>query len=226
MEILRCEGLGKVYGSGPGQVTALDGIDLSVEKGEFVAVVGASGSGKSTLLHILGSVDKPTEGKVYVEGTEITGMKPDQAALFRRRKVGIVYQFYNLIPTLTVRKNILMPLALDRKKPNQEFFDQVTEILGIRDRLDFLPGQLSGGQQQRAAVARALIYRPAIVLADEPAGNLDRKNSEELMDLLKLSGRKLNQTILLITHDEKAALEADRIIALEDGRIVSDRRRG
>lgn len=226
MEILRCEGLRKVYGSGPGQVTALDGIDLSVEKGEFVAVVGASGSGKSTLLHILGSVDKPTEGKVYVEGTEITGMKPDQAALFRRRKVGIVYQFYNLIPTLTVRKNILMPLALDRKKPNQEFFDQVTEILGIRDRLDFLPGQLSGGQQQRAAVARALIYRPAILLADEPAGSLDRKNSEELMELLKLSGRKLNQTILLITHDEKAALEADRIIALEDGRIVSDRRRG
>lgn len=226
MEILRCEGIRKVYGSGPSQVTALDGINLSVEKGEFVAVVGASGSGKSTLLHILGSVDKPTEGKVYVEGTEITGMRPAQAALFRRRKVGIVYQFYNLIPTLTVRKNILMPLALDRKKPNQEFFEQVTELLGIVDRLDFLPGQLSGGQQQRAAVARALIYRPAVILADEPAGSLDRKNSEELMDLLKLSGRKLNQTILLITHDEKAALEADRIITLEDGRIVSDRRRG
>ena len=226
MEILRCEGIRKVYGSGPSQVTALDGINLSVEKGEFVAVVGASGSGKSTLLHILGSVDKPTEGKIYVEGTEITGMRPAQAALFRRRKVGIVYQFYNLIPTLTVRKNILMPLALDRKKPNQEFFEQVTELLGIADRLDFLPGQLSGGQQQRAAVARALIYRPAILLADEPAGSLDRKNSEELMELLKLSGRKLNQTILLITHDEKAALEADRIITLEDGRIVSDRRRG
>ena len=226
MEILRCEGIRKVYGSGPSQVTALDGINLSVEKGEFVAVVGASGSGKSTLLHILGSVDKPTEGKIYVEGTEITGMRPAQAALFRRRKVGIVYQFYNLIPTLTVRKNILMPLALDRKKPNQEFFEQVTELLGIVDRLDFLPGQLSGGQQQRAAVARALIYRPAVILADEPAGSLDRKNSEELMDLLKLSGRKLNQTILLITHDEKAALEADRIITLEDGRIVSDRRRG
>ena len=178
------------------------------------------------MLHLLGSVDKPTEGKIYVEGTEITGMRPAQAALFRRRKVGIVYQFYNLIPTLTVRKNILMPLALDRKKPNQEFFEQVTELLGIADRLDFLPGQLSGGQQQRAAVARALIYRPAVILADEPAGSLDRKNSEELMDLLKLSGRKLNQTILLITHDEKAALEADRIITLEDGRIVSDRRRG
>ena len=226
MEILSCEGIRKVYGSGPSQVTALDGIDLSVEKGEFAAVTGASGSGKSTLLHILGSVDKPTEGKVYVEGTDITGMRPAQAALFRRRKVGIVYQFYNLIPNLTVRKNILMPLTLDRKKPNQEFFEQVTEILGITDRLDFLPGQLSGGQQQRAAVARALIYRPAILLADEPAGSLDRKNSEELMELLKLSGRKLNQTILLITHDEKAALEADRIIALEDGRIVSDRRRG
>ncbi len=226
MEILRCEGIRKVYGSGPSQVTALDGIDLSVEKGEFAAVTGASGSGKSTLLHILGSVDKPTEGKVYVEGTDITGMRPAQAALFRRRKVGIVYQFYNLIPNLTVRKNILMPLTLDRKRPNQEFFEQVTEILGITDRLDFLPGQLSGGQQQRAAVARALIYRPAILLADEPAGSLDRKNSEELMELLKLSGRKLNQTILLITHDEKAALEADRLIALEDGRIVSDRRRG
>ena len=226
MEILRCEGLRKIYGSGENQVKALDGIDFSVEKGEFTAVMGASGSGKSTLLHILGSVDKPTEGRVYVEGTDITSMKPAQAALFRRRKVGIVYQFFNLIPTLTVRKNILMPLALDKRKPNQEFFDKVVETLGISERLDALPGQLSGGQQQRAAVARALMYRPAILLADEPTGNLDRRNSEEIADLLKLSNRNLNQTILLITHDEKIALEADRIVTLEDGRIVSDRKRG
>ena len=226
MEILRCEGLRKIYGSGENQVKALDGIDFSMEKGEFTAVMGASGSGKSTLLHILGSVDKPTEGKVYVEGTDITSMKPAQAALFRRRKVGIVYQFFNLIPTLTVRKNILMPLALDKRKPNQEFFDRVVETLGISDRLEALPGQLSGGQQQRAAVARALMYRPAILLADEPTGNLDRRNSEEIADLLKISNRNLNQTILLITHDEKIALEADRIVTLEDGRIVSDRKRG
>ncbi|MGI6001463.1 MAG: ABC transporter ATP-binding protein [Candidatus Merdisoma sp.] len=226
MEILRCEGLRKIYGSGENQVKALDGIDFSMEKGEFTAVMGASGSGKSTLLHILGSVDKPTEGRVYVEGTDITSMKPAQAALFRRRKVGIVYQFFNLIPTLTVRKNILMPLALDKRKPNQEFFDKVVETLGISERLDALPGQLSGGQQQRAAVARALMYRPAILLADEPTGNLDRRNSEEIADLLKLSNRNLNQTILLITHDEKIALEADRIVTLEDGRIVSDRKRG
>ena len=226
VEILRCEGLRKIYGSGENQVKALDGIDFSMEKGEFTAVMGASGSGKSTLLHILGSVDKPTEGRVYVEGTDITSMKPAQAALFRRRKVGIVYQFFNLIPTLTVRKNILMPLALDKRKPNQEFFDRVVETLGISDRLEALPGQLSGGQQQRAAVARALMYRPAILLADEPTGNLDRRNSEEIADLLKISNRNLNQTILLITHDEKIALEADRIVTLEDGRIVSDRRRG
>ena len=226
MEILRCEGLRKIYGSGENQVKALDGIDFSMEKGEFTAVMGASGSGKSTLLHILGTVDKPTEGRVYVEGTDITSMKPAQAALFRRRKVGIVYQFFNLIPTLTVRKNILMPLALDKRKPNQEFFDKVVETLGISERLDALPGQLSGGQQQRAAVARALMYRPAILLADEPTGNLDRRNSEEIADLLKLSNRNLNQTILLITHDEKIALEADRIVTLEDGRIVSDRKRG
>jgi putative ABC transport system ATP-binding protein len=226
VEILRCEGLRKIYGSGENQVKALDGIDFSMEKGEFTAVMGASGSGKSTLLHILGSVDKPTEGRVYVEGTDITSMKPAQAALFRRRKVGIVYQFFNLIPTLTVRKNILMPLALDKRKPNQEFFDKVVETLGISERLDALPGQLSGGQQQRAAVARALMYRPAILLADEPTGNLDRRNSEEIADLLKLSNRNLNQTILLITHDEKIALEADRIVTLEDGRIVSDRKRG
>ena len=226
MEILRCENLRKVYGSGNNQVMALDHVDLVVQKGEFVAIVGASGSGKSTLLHILGSVDKPTEGKVLIEGTDISAMDRTQAAIFRRRKVGLVYQFYNLIPTLTVRKNILMPLLLDKRKPNQAYFDQIVHSLGIEDKLDALPGQLSGGQQQRAAIARSLIYRPALLLADEPTGNLDRKNGEEIIDLLKLSNRNLEQTILLITHDEKVALEADRIITLEDGRIISDRRRG
>lgn len=222
MEILRCEGVKKIYGSGNSQVVALDHIDLSVEKGEFVAIVGASGSGKSTLLHILGSVDKPTEGKVVIEETDISKMNQTQAAIFRRRKVGLVYQFYNLIPTLTVRKNILMPLMLDKRKPNQDYFEQVVNSLGIAHKLDFLPNQLSGGQQQRAAIARSLIYRPALLLADEPTGNLDRKNGEEIIDMLKLSNRNLKQTILLITHDEKIALEADRIITVEDGRIISD----
>ena len=226
MEILKCEGVRKLYGTGNNQVTALDRIDLSVEQGEFVAIVGASGSGKSTLLHILGSVDSPTEGKVLVEGTDISSMNRTQAAIFRRRKVGLVYQFYNLIPTLTVRKNILMPLLLDKRKPNPEYFDKVITTLGIADKLDFLPSQLSGGQQQRAAIARSLIYRPALLLADEPTGNLDQKNSREIIDLLKRSNRSRNQTILLITHDEKIALEADRIIVIEDGRIISDQKRG
>lgn len=225
MEILKCEGGTKVYGAGGNQVAALQGIDLSVRKGEFVAVMGASGSGKSTLMHILGSVDKPTEGKVMIDGTDLSNLNQTQAAIFRRRKVGLVYQFYNLIPTLTVEKNILMPLALDRKKPNQEYFEKIVGSLGIADKLEALPSQLSGGQQQRAAIARALIYRPALLLADEPTGNLDQKNSKEIMDMLKLSNRNLEQTILLITHDEKAALEADRMITIEDGRIVGDERR-
>ena len=207
MEVLNCIGVRKIYGKGSSQTAALNGIDLSVEKGEFAAIVGASGSGKSTLLHILGSVDRPTEGKVIVEGTDISSMNPTQAAIFRRRKVGLVYQFYNLIPTLTVEKNILMPLLLDKRTVDREYFKQVITSLGIQDKLDALPSQLSGGQQQRTAIARALIYRPAILLADEPTGSLE-------------------QTILLITHDEKIALEADRIIAIEDGRIVSDRKRG
>lgn len=225
MEILKCEGVRKVYGDRGNQTVALDGIDLSVSKGEFVAIVGASGSGKSTLLHILGSVDKPTEGRVLVDGTDLSGLNRTQAAIFRRRKVGLVYQFYNLIPTLTVRKNILMPLALDKKKPNQEYFERIVSSLGIADRLDALPRQLSGGQQQRTAIARSLIYRPALLLADEPTGNLDQKNSREVIDMLKLSNRNLNQTILLITHDEKVALEADRIITVEDGRIINDQRK-
>ena len=225
MEILRCENVRKVYGSGNNQVVALDHIDLSVQKGEFVAIVGASGSGKSTLLHILGSVDKPTDGKVLIEGTDISTMNRTQAAIFRRRKVGLVYQFYNLIPTLTVRKNILMPLLLDKRNPNKEYFEKIVHSLGIEDKLEALPSQLSGGQQQRVAIARSLIYRPALLLADEPTGNLDRKNGEEIIDLLKLSNRNLEQTILLITHDEKIALEADRIITIEDGKIVGDQKR-
>ena len=225
MEILKCEGIKKVYGSGANQVKALDGIDLVVDKGEFVAIIGASGSGKSTLLHILGSVDKPTEGKVVVGGTDISALDKTQAAIFRRRKVGLVYQFYNLIPTLTVRKNILMPLLLDKKKPNQEFFDQIVKSLGIAGKLESLPNQLSGGQQQRVAIARSLIYRPALLLADEPTGNLDQKNSKEIIDMLKLFNRNFEQTIVLITHDEKIALEADRIITIEDGCIISDESR-
>ena len=225
MEIVKCEGVRKIFGSGQNQVIALNGVDLSVSKGEFVAIMGASGSGKSTLLHILGSVDKPTDGKVMIDGTDLSKLNQTEAAIFRRRKVGIVYQFYNLIPTLTVRKNILMPLALDKKKPNQESFDKVINSLGIAERLDALPNQLSGGQQQRAAIARSLIYRPALLLADEPTGNLDQKNSKEIIDMLRLAGRNLEQTILLITHDEKVALEADRIITVEDGCIISDERR-
>lgn len=225
MEILKCEGVRKVYGTGDNQVTALEHIDLSVEKGEFVAVVGASGSGKSTLLHILGSVEKPTGGSVIIDGADISKLNQKQAAIFRRRKVGIVYQFYNLIPTLTIRKNILMPLLLDKKKPNREYFERIVTSLGIADKLEALPGQLSGGQQQRAAIARSLVYRPALLLADEPTGNLDQKNGREVIDMLKLSNWNWQQTIILITHDEKIALEADRIITVEDGCIVGDRKR-
>ena len=219
MNILQCKNVSKVYGSGDNKVVALDKVNLSVEKGEFVAIVGASGSGKSTLLHILGTVDKPTEGTVTIEETDISALNQTQAAVFRRRKVGLVYQFYNLIPTLTIRKNILMPLLLDKRKPNQSYFAQVVETLGLESKLEALPSQLSGGQQQRS-----LISRPALLLADEPTGNLDQKNSREIIDMLKLSNRNLNQTILLITHDEKVALEADRIITIEDGHIVGDRR--
>ncbi|HCT89795.1 MAG TPA: peptide ABC transporter ATP-binding protein [Lachnospiraceae bacterium] len=223
MEILSCQGVTKVFGKGDNQVTALNGIDLTVEKGEFTAIVGASGSGKSTLLHILGSVDRPTEGSVLVEGVDIGGMNASEAAVFRRRKVGLVYQFYNLIPTLTVEKNILMPLLLDKRKPDPDYLGTVVKTLGLEDKREALPGQLSGGQQQRVAIARSLIYRPALLLADEPTGNLDRKNSREIVDMLKFSNRNFNQTVLMITHDEKIALEADRVITIEDGRIVGDR---
>ncbi|MGF7142021.1 putative ABC transport system ATP-binding protein [Anaerotaenia torta] len=225
MEILKCNDVEKIFGKGSNRVAALNGIDLSIEKGEFVALIGSSGSGKSTLLHILGSVDRPTKGTVVVDGVNIGTLSAADAAIFRRRKVGLVYQFYNLIPTLTVRKNILMPMLLDKRKPDQEYFDNIIRILGIEDKLEALPHQLSGGQQQRVAIARALIYRPALVLADEPTGNLDQKNSKEIVDLLKLSNRNLKQTIFLITHDEKIALEADRILTIEDGRIIADNRR-
>lgn len=225
MEILRCDGLEKVYGTGENRVIALNGIDLSVEKGEFVAVVGASGSGKSTLLHILGSVEKPTRGTVTVDGVDLGKLNATSAAIFRRRKVGLVYQFYNLIPTVTVKKNILMPMLLDKRTPDAAYFERLVKTLGIADKMESLPDQLSGGQQQRAAMARALIYRPAILFADEPTGNLDRKNAKEIIDILKLSNRNLQQTIFLITHDEHIALEADRILTIEDGRITDDQKR-
>lgn len=226
MEILKCSNVEKVFGKGNNQVHALNGIDFSVDKGEFVAIVGASGSGKSTLLHIIASIDKATKGTVIVDGVDISKLNATSASIFRRTKVGLVYQFYNLIPTLTVRKNILMPIILDKRKPDKEYFEKIVSILGITDKLEALPHQLSGGQQQRVAIARSLIYRPVLLLADEPTGNLDSKNSKEIIELLKQSNRDLKQTILLITHDEKIAQEADRIITIEDGRIIKDQRRG
>lgn len=225
MEILKCSKVEKVFGKGNNRVVALNGIDLSVNQGEFLAIVGPSGSGKSTLLHILGAVEKATKGTVIIDGIEIDKLNASKAAVFRRRKVGLVYQFYNLIPTLTVKKNILIPLLLDKRKPDMEFFEQIVSTLGLGNKLEALPHLLSGGEQQRVAIARSLIYRPAILLADEPTGNLDKKNSKEIVDLLKLFNRNLKQTILLITHDEKIALEADRIITIEDGQIISDQNR-
>ncbi len=216
MDILRTEGLTRQYGTGQTMVTALDHVDLQVERGQFVAIIGASGSGKSTLLHLLGGVDRPDGGKIFVEDVDIATFGEERLAQYRRRKVGLIYQFYNLIPTLSVKKNIMLPMLLDNKEPGKERFDDIVRTLGLGDRLEHLPGQLSGGQQQRAAIGRALIYQPAILLADEPTGNLDRKNTEEIISLLKLSNRQYKQTILLVTHDENVALEADRIIKIED----------
>lgn len=224
MEILRCEAVTKVYGRGANQVKALDGVSLSVEKGEFVAVVGASGSGKSTLLHLMGGVDRPTEGRIFVEDEDISTLNPVKAAVFRRRKVGLIYQFYNLIPTLSVEQNIKLPMLLDKRRPDEAYFRGLVAGLGLEDKLKALPDALSGGQQQRTAIARSLLYRPAVVLADEPTGNLDRQNSWQIVELLKGSNRDLGQTIVIITHDERIALEADRVVQIEDGRIVSDRR--
>lgn len=226
MELIKCTEVCKTYQTGKNLVHALNQVNLSVAQGEFVAIVGASGSGKSTLMHILGGVDVPTAGTVMVDGCDISTLNQTEAAIFRRRKVGLVYQFYNLIPTLNVKKNILMPLVLDKRKPNETYFKQVVQTLRIEDKLTAMPHELSGGQQQRVAIARSLIYRPTILLADEPTGNLDQKNSKEIVDLLKFSNRNLNQTILLITHDERIALEADRIVTIEDGKIIKDQKRG
>lgn len=222
MEILRCEHLRKIYGKGENKVIALDDINLSIEKGQFVAIVGESGSGKSTLLHMLGGVDRPSSGKIYIENQEIAQLKEEDLALFRRRKVGLIYQFYNLIPTLTVKKNILLPLLLDKKKYDEEAFNQLIHTLRLDNRLEHLPSELSGGQQQRTAIGRSLIYQPAILLADEPTGNLDRQNSKDILELLRACNKQYNQTVILITHDEKIALAADRIITIQDGKIVSD----
>lgn len=222
MEILRTENLTKSYGMGDTKVTALNNLNLSINKGQFVSIIGASGSGKSTLLHMLGGVDKPTSGKIYIEDTDISSMNETELALFRRRKVGLIYQFFNLIPTLNVEKNILLPMLLDGRKPKKEEFDKIVKMLGLSERLNHLPNQLSGGQQQRVAIARSLIYRPSIILADEPTGNLDRKNSESILEMLKVSNKEYNQTILIITHDEKIALSADKMIRIDDGEIVSD----
>lgn len=223
MEILRTENLTKSYGRDVSKVIALDNVTFTVEKGEFVSIVGASGSGKSTLLHLIGGVDKPTEGRIFIEDKEISSLKESELALFRRRKVGLIYQFYNLIPTIDVKKNILLPMLLDGRTPDMDYFNEIIKTLGLENRLTHYPGQLSGGQQQRVAIGRSLIYRPAIVLADEPTGNLDRQNSNEIVELLKLSNKKYKQTILLITHDEKIALETDRIVTMEDGKMVLDK---
>lgn len=224
MEILRCENLTKEYGEGNTKIKALDNVSFSVEKGEFVSIVGPSGSGKSTLLHILGGVDKPTSGKVFIENTDIHGLNEDKLAIFRRRQIGLIYQFYNLMPVLNVDENIMLPHLLDGRKMDKERLDNIVEHLGLTDRRNNLPSQLSGGQQQRVSIGRAMFNKPAIVLADEPTGNLDRKTGEEIMKLLKASNREQKQTLLLITHDESIALQADRIIYIEDGKITKDER--
>ncbi|MGM9973467.1 MAG: ABC transporter ATP-binding protein [Clostridiaceae bacterium] len=222
MEILRIENLTKVYGSGDNEVRALDGVSFSVNKGEFVAIIGPSGSGKSTLLHILGGVDKPTSGKVYMDGSDVYAQNDEKLAIFRRRQVGLIYQFYNLIPVLNVTENMTLPVLMDGRKVNQERLNELLDTLKLKGREGHLPNQLSGGQQQRVSIGRALMNAPAVVLADEPTGNLDSKNSHEIIELLKLSNKKYNQTLIIITHDENIALQADRIIAIEDGRIVRD----
>ena len=221
-EILRVENLTKIYGEGENAVRALDGVSFSVQKGEFVAVMGASGSGKSTLLHLLGGVDRPTAGKVYVGGVDVYAQKEEELAVFRRRKVGLIYQFYNLIPVLTVEENMALPVLMDGRKVNKERMENLLKILKMEKRRTHLPGQLSGGQQQRVSIGRALMNAPAVVLADEPTGNLDSENSRQIVELLKYSNRTYDQTMVVITHDEDIALQADRVIALADGRIVKD----
>lgn len=222
MEILRVKNLCKTYGKGDNLVKALDNVSFSVNKGEFVSIIGPSGSGKSTLLHILGGVDTPTSGKVFLNNKDVYAQNEEQLAIFRRRHVGLIYQFYNLIPVLNVRENITLPLLLDGRKVNEQHLNELLATLGLSNRQTYLPNQLSGGQQQRASIGRALINMPALVLADEPTGNLDSQNSQEIIELLKLSNKKYNQTLIVITHDENIALQADRIIAIEDGRISRD----
>ena len=222
MEIVRTENLSKTYGNGENLVKAIDDVNLKIEKGEFIAIVGPSGSGKSTLLHLLGGVDNPSSGKIFIEGNDISKYSSKELALFRRRKVGLIYQFYNLIPNLTVRHNIELPLKLDKRKINDEALLDIVRKLGIENKLDSFPSELSGGQQQRVAIARSLIYSPSLVLADEPTGNLDRENSREIIEILKYFNRTLKQTIIVITHDESIALEAERVITIVDGKVVGD----
>lgn len=222
MEILKVENLCKIYGSVENEVRALDNVSFSVQKGEFIAIIGPSGSGKSTLLHILGGVDKPTSGKVYMENCDVYAQNDELLAVFRRRQVGLIYQFYNLIPVLNVTENITLPVLMDGQEINTERLEELITTLNLKGRENHLPNQLSGGQQQRVSIGRALMNAPSIVLADEPTGNLDSRNSREIIDLLKLSNEKYNQTLIMITHDENIALQADRIIAIEDGRIIRD----
>ena len=224
MELMRIEHLTKVYGSGENAVHAVDDVSFSVEKGEFLAIIGPSGSGKSTLLHILGGVDRPTSGKVYVDGQDVYAQDEEALAIFRRRQVGLVYQFYNLIPVLNIVENLTLPVLMDGRAVNQERLGELLDTLGLRGREKHLPNQLSGGQQQRVSIGRALMNAPAVVLADEPTGNLDSRNGQEIVELLKLSNRKYGQTLIVITHDENIALQADRIIAVEDGHITRDER--
>lgn len=222
MEILRVENLTKIYGKGSTEVVALDHVSFSVQKGEFVAIVGASGSGKSTLLHLIGGVDRPTEGKVYIDGKDVFDFDDDKLAIFRRRQVGLIYQFYNLIPILNVEENITLPLSLDNREVNKERLEELLKTLGLTERRNHLPNELSGGQQQRTSIGRALVTNPAIILADEPTGNLDSKASDEIVELLRKSNWDYNQTILMITHNMEIAKYADRILKIEDGRIVGE----
>ncbi len=222
MEILKVENLSKIYGAGENEVRALDGVSFSVEKGQFVAIIGPSGSGKSTLLHILGGVDRPTSGKVFLEGQDVFAQNEDQLAIFRRRQVGLIYQFYNLIPVLNVVENIMLPVLMDGRMVNESRLQELLTTLNLKDRQKHLPNQLSGGQQQRVSIGRALMNSPAIVLADEPTGNLDSKNSQEIVELLKQANQIYGQTLIVITHDASIALQADRIITIEDGCIVKD----
>ena len=222
MEILRVENLTKIYGKGENEVRALDGVSFSVNKGEFIAVIGPSGSGKSTLLHILGGVDRPTGGRVLMDGKDVYAQNEEQLAIFRRRQVGLIYQFYNLIPVLNVTENITLPVLMDGQRVNSDRLKELITTLGLTGRENHLPNQLSGGQQQRVSIGRALMNAPAVVLADEPTGNLDSKNSKEIVDLLKISNEKYGQTLIVITHDESIALQADRIISIDDGKITRD----